>query len=57
MAVNRLYTLRQVALMWNLSIWTIRGMVARREIRPIVGIGRGWMFDGGELERVTLERL
>ena len=53
----RLYTMKQVAALWGLSYWTVRGMVLDGTIKPYVGIGRGYKFDGMELGAAKLERL
>jgi hypothetical protein len=54
---TRLYTTQQVADLWNISRWTVFALVKKGEIRPIVGIGKGWMWDGTELGMVKFERL
>lgn len=55
--VVRLYTLKEVAALWGLSTWTIRGLIKEGRIKPIVGLGKGFYFDGMELGQVRLERL
>jgi hypothetical protein len=46
----RLYTTGEVADLWNLSYWRVRPLVLDGTIRPIIGMGKGWMFDGTELK-------
>ncbi len=54
---QRLYDTKQVAALWGISRWTIFAMVKNGQLRPIVGIGKGWKWAGDELARVEFERL
>ena len=54
--IPRLYKSRDMAEKWGISYNALREMVLSGKIRPIVGIGKSWLFDGSELKPV-LERL
>lgn len=55
--VRRLFKTREVAAMWGVSYLAVKEMVRNGDIRPIVGMGKGWKFDGTEFNAVTLRRL
>lgn len=55
--IRRLYSLKEVAPLWGLSIWEVRNLVKQGKVRPIIGVGKGWKFDGTELDIEKLERL
>ncbi len=53
----KLLTTREAASLWNISRWTVFALVKKGDIRPIVGVGKGWRFIGDELNSVSFERL
>ena len=55
--VMRLYNTKQAAALWGLKYKELRNLVLSGKIRPIVGIGHGWKFDGSELAAAKLDRL
>ena len=54
--IPRLYKSREMAKRWGISYNALRELVLSGKIRPFVGIGKSWLFDGSELKPV-LERL
>lgn len=55
--VMRLYSMADAAKMWGLTYWELRRLIQSGRVRPYVGIGRGFKFDGTELKAENLERL
>jgi hypothetical protein len=53
----RLYSTKQAARLWGISYWRLRDLVLDGTIRPITNMGKGWMFDGLELNEEVFERL
>jgi hypothetical protein len=46
---RRLYTTKEVAKLWNISKCSIYKLVPLGKLRPIINIGKGWMWTGEEL--------
>ncbi|MDP3851290.1 MAG: helix-turn-helix domain-containing protein [Luteolibacter sp.] len=45
---RRLYKTKEVAKVWNISTNKIYGLVGLGKLRPIVNMGKGWMWTGDE---------
>jgi len=54
---TRLYSIKEVEIMWGISRWKIYELIKEGQIRPIVGMGKGFKFDGHEISKVRMERL
>ncbi len=54
--ILRLYKSREMAAKWGISYHALRELVISGKVRPIIGIGKSWLFDGTEINGV-LERL
>lgn len=54
---TKLYSIKEAAKLWNLSVWEVRGLIKNGKLRPIIGVGKGFKFDGSELKTNQLERL
>ena len=47
---RRLYTTKEIAIVWGLSTSTIRKLVREKRLRPIVGIDTKWRWRPEDLE-------
>jgi excisionase family DNA binding protein len=56
-AVKRLYSTKEAAKMWGISYDKLLELVDEGRIRPIVGMGKGWRWDGSEFASVQFKRL
>ena len=52
----RLHNIKEVAQMWNLSVWEVRRLINQGKVRPILGF-KAFKFTGDELDVSKLERL
>lgn len=55
--VMRLYSTAQAATMWGISVKMVRKRVDTGELRPILGMGKGYKFDGSEFAGIEFKRL
>ena len=53
---KKLLTMKQFCEMNGVSRWTVYRLINEGKIRPVIGMGKGFRFTGGELGEV-LERL
>ena len=55
--IPRFYKTREVAKLWGLTHWSVRNLVLTGKVKPIVGLSKGWLFLGNEINPDDLERL
>jgi hypothetical protein len=51
------FSTREISKKWGLSRNAIFRLVREGKIRPIIGIGRGFLWTGEEIDGLVLERL
>lgn len=53
----RLLTTQQAADAWGISRWRLYDLVREGQIRPVIGMGKGWKFLLSDFTSLELSRL